>query len=229
MSVLLSLVEESYFEVWLEISQRNPVRFWYGDTESVWMFFIAFKEAFCNTYKEWLFLVSYLSYSYISENANGQAGSLYSFHNFKHLCLKSHSVYYDVYSFHCLLTLHTVKSHSEVKKKSLWTCHLSCCLEHVENFDFPGSILKWIMFVYVFLIVNELSSLMEDGRYQVLLAKIYSKMEKIDEAITSLQQVKWRQKETLWKLVTSSFLFLVLLLSWFLIIIILWIRKKHTW
>jgi len=46
------------------------------------------------------------------------------------------------------------------------------------------------MFVYVFLIVNELSSLMEDGRYQVLLAKIYSKMEKIDEAITSLQQVK---------------------------------------
>lgn len=116
MSVLLSLVEESYFEVWLEISQRNPVRFWYGDTESVWMFFIAFKEAFCNAYKEWLFLVSYLSYSYISENANGQAGSLYSFHNFKHLCLKSHSVYYDVYSLHCLLTLHTVKSHSEVKK-----------------------------------------------------------------------------------------------------------------
>ncbi|XP_074729407.1 tetratricopeptide repeat protein 21B isoform X2 [Strix uralensis] len=36
--------------------------------------------------------------------------------------------------------------------------------------------------------VNELSSLMEDGRYQVLLAKIYSKMEKIDEAIVSLQQ-----------------------------------------
>ncbi|XP_064019914.1 tetratricopeptide repeat protein 21B isoform X2 [Pogoniulus pusillus] len=36
--------------------------------------------------------------------------------------------------------------------------------------------------------VNELSSLMEDGRYRVLLAKIYSKMEKIDEAIVSLQQ-----------------------------------------
>ncbi|XP_051479134.1 tetratricopeptide repeat protein 21B isoform X2 [Apus apus] len=36
--------------------------------------------------------------------------------------------------------------------------------------------------------VNELSSLMEDGRYQVLLAKIYSKMEKINEAIGSLQQ-----------------------------------------
>ncbi|XP_041896700.1 tetratricopeptide repeat protein 21B isoform X3 [Corvus kubaryi] len=36
--------------------------------------------------------------------------------------------------------------------------------------------------------VNELSSLMEDVRYQVLLAKIYSKMEKIDRAIVSLQQ-----------------------------------------
>ncbi|XP_030344690.1 tetratricopeptide repeat protein 21B isoform X2 [Strigops habroptila] len=36
--------------------------------------------------------------------------------------------------------------------------------------------------------VNELSSLVEDVRYQVLLAKIYSKMEKIDEAIVSLQQ-----------------------------------------
>uniref|UniRef100_A0A663ESB3 Tetratricopeptide repeat protein 21B n=1 Tax=Aquila chrysaetos chrysaetos TaxID=223781 RepID=A0A663ESB3_AQUCH len=42
--------------------------------------------------------------------------------------------------------------------------------------------------------VNELSSLMEDGRYQVLLAKIYSKMEKIDEAIVSLQQVKAKTK-----------------------------------
>lgn len=36
---------------------------------------------------------------------------------------------------------------------------------------------------------------MEDGRYQVLLAKIYSKMEKIDEAIVSLQQVN-RKRET---------------------------------
>lgn len=53
------------------------------------------------------------------------------------------------------------------------------------------------MFVYVFLIVNELSSLMEDARYHVLLAKIYSKMEKVDEAITSLLQVKGRRKETL--------------------------------
>ena len=35
---------------------------------------------------------------------------------------------------------------------------------------------------------------MEDGRYQVLLAKIYSKMEKIDEAIVSLQQVKGKTK-----------------------------------
>lgn len=67
---------------------------------------------------EWLFLVSYLSYSYISEIANGQAGGLYSFHDFKHLCLKSLSVYYDVYSFRCLLTLHTQSNHC-VKKKSL--------------------------------------------------------------------------------------------------------------
>lgn len=40
------------------------------------------------------------------------------------------------------------------------------------------------------LTVNELSSMMEDGRYQLLLAKIYSKMEKTDETIASLQQVK---------------------------------------
>ncbi|XP_040560144.1 tetratricopeptide repeat protein 21B isoform X2 [Gallus gallus] len=45
--------------------------------------------------------------------------------------------------------------------------------------------------------VNELSSLMEDGRYQVLLAKIYSKMEKIDEAITSLQQARELQARVL--------------------------------
>uniref|UniRef100_A0A669QPC0 Tetratricopeptide repeat protein 21B n=1 Tax=Phasianus colchicus TaxID=9054 RepID=A0A669QPC0_PHACC len=45
--------------------------------------------------------------------------------------------------------------------------------------------------------VNELSSLMEDGRYQVLLAKIYSKMDKIDEAITSLQQARELQARVL--------------------------------
>lgn len=44
------------------------------------------------------------------------------------------------------------------------------------------------------LAVNELSSLVEDVRYRVLLAKIYSKMEKIDEAILSLQQVKGKTK-----------------------------------
>ncbi|KAM7154071.1 tetratricopeptide repeat protein 21B isoform 6-T6 [Macrochelys suwanniensis] len=45
--------------------------------------------------------------------------------------------------------------------------------------------------------VNELSSLMEDGRYQVLLAKIYSKMEKTDEAIVSLQQARELQARVL--------------------------------
>ncbi|XP_053925201.1 tetratricopeptide repeat protein 21B isoform X2 [Cuculus canorus] len=45
--------------------------------------------------------------------------------------------------------------------------------------------------------VNELTSLMEDGRYQVLLAKIYSKMEKIDEAIVSLQQAQELQARVL--------------------------------
>ncbi|NXL43527.1 TT21B protein, partial [Podilymbus podiceps] len=45
--------------------------------------------------------------------------------------------------------------------------------------------------------VNELSSLMEDGRYQVLLAKIYSKMEKIDEAVVSLQQARELQTRVL--------------------------------
>lgn len=39
-------------------------------------------------------------------------------------------------------------------------------------------------------IVNELSAVMEDGRLQVLLAKVYSKMERPGDAITSLQQVK---------------------------------------
>ncbi|KAF4796860.1 tetratricopeptide repeat domain 21B [Turdus rufiventris] len=45
--------------------------------------------------------------------------------------------------------------------------------------------------------VNELSSLMEDVRYQVLLAKIYSKMEKIDRAIVSLQQARELQGRVL--------------------------------
>lgn len=37
--------------------------------------------------------------------------------------------------------------------------------------------------------MNELSALMEDGRSQVLLAKVYSKMERLGDAVTSLQQV----------------------------------------
>ncbi|XP_023385479.1 tetratricopeptide repeat protein 21B isoform X3 [Pteropus alecto] len=37
--------------------------------------------------------------------------------------------------------------------------------------------------------VNELSALMEDGRSQVLLAKVYSKMERLGDAVTSLQQI----------------------------------------
>ncbi|XP_038607045.1 tetratricopeptide repeat protein 21B [Tachyglossus aculeatus] len=45
--------------------------------------------------------------------------------------------------------------------------------------------------------VNDLSALMEDGRYQVLLAKIYSKMEKADEAITSLQKARDLQARVL--------------------------------
>nr|XP_047917295.1 tetratricopeptide repeat protein 21B isoform X2 [Anser cygnoides] len=45
--------------------------------------------------------------------------------------------------------------------------------------------------------VNELSSMMEDGRYQVLLAKIYSKMEKTDETIASLQQARELQARIL--------------------------------
>lgn len=36
---------------------------------------------------------------------------------------------------------------------------------------------------------------MEDARYQVLLAKIYSKMKKIDEAVVSLQQVKGKTED----------------------------------
>ncbi|NXA46707.1 TT21B protein, partial [Nothocercus julius] len=45
--------------------------------------------------------------------------------------------------------------------------------------------------------VNELSYLMEDGRYQTLLAKIYNKMEKNDEAIVSLQQARELQARVL--------------------------------
>ncbi|XP_074159318.1 tetratricopeptide repeat protein 21B [Sminthopsis crassicaudata] len=45
--------------------------------------------------------------------------------------------------------------------------------------------------------VNELSTLIEDGRYQVLLAKVYSKMEKPDEAIIALQQARELQARVL--------------------------------
>ncbi|XP_069472384.1 tetratricopeptide repeat protein 21B [Ambystoma mexicanum] len=45
--------------------------------------------------------------------------------------------------------------------------------------------------------VNELSALIDDGRYQVLLAKIYSKMEKTDEAILSLQRARELQARVL--------------------------------
>ncbi|XP_029790318.1 tetratricopeptide repeat protein 21B isoform X2 [Suricata suricatta] len=45
--------------------------------------------------------------------------------------------------------------------------------------------------------VNELSALMEDGRSHVLLAKIYSKMERPDDAITSLQQARELQARIL--------------------------------
>ncbi|XP_012616626.2 tetratricopeptide repeat protein 21B isoform X1 [Microcebus murinus] len=45
--------------------------------------------------------------------------------------------------------------------------------------------------------VNELSALMEDGRSQVLLAKVYSKMEKPGDAVTSLQQARELQARVL--------------------------------
>lgn len=47
-------------------------------------------------------------------------------------------------------------------------------------------------------LVNELSALMEDGRSHVLLAKVYSKMERPGDAITSLQQVNGLVCECLW-------------------------------
>ncbi|KAM4698341.1 tetratricopeptide repeat protein 21B isoform 1-T1 [Rhinophrynus dorsalis] len=45
--------------------------------------------------------------------------------------------------------------------------------------------------------VNELSSLMDDSRYHVLLAKIYSKMEKTEDAIVSLQRARELQARVL--------------------------------
>ncbi|KAM4859500.1 tetratricopeptide repeat protein 21B [Thomomys bottae] len=45
--------------------------------------------------------------------------------------------------------------------------------------------------------VNELSALMEDGRSQVLLAKVYSKMERPGEAVISLQQARELQARVL--------------------------------
>ncbi|KAM6178880.1 tetratricopeptide repeat protein 21B [Rhynchocyon petersi] len=45
--------------------------------------------------------------------------------------------------------------------------------------------------------VQELSALMEDGRSQVLLAKVYSKMERTGDAITSLQQAREIQSRVL--------------------------------
>ncbi|OCT63545.1 hypothetical protein XELAEV_18044641mg [Xenopus laevis] len=45
--------------------------------------------------------------------------------------------------------------------------------------------------------VNELSSLVDDSRYHVLLAKIYSKMEKIDQSIVSLQRARELQARVL--------------------------------
>ncbi|XP_007539386.1 tetratricopeptide repeat protein 21B isoform X1 [Erinaceus europaeus] len=45
--------------------------------------------------------------------------------------------------------------------------------------------------------VNELSALIEDGRSQVLLAKVYSKMERPGDAITSLQQAREIQARVL--------------------------------
>ncbi|XP_077010168.1 tetratricopeptide repeat protein 21B isoform X2 [Tamandua tetradactyla] len=45
--------------------------------------------------------------------------------------------------------------------------------------------------------VNELSALMEDGRSQVLLAKVYSKMERSEDAVTSLKQARELQARVL--------------------------------
>uniref|UniRef100_A0A8C2PD40 Tetratricopeptide repeat protein 21B n=1 Tax=Capra hircus TaxID=9925 RepID=A0A8C2PD40_CAPHI len=45
--------------------------------------------------------------------------------------------------------------------------------------------------------VNELSALMEDGRFQVLLAKVYSKVDRPDDAVTSLQQARELQARVL--------------------------------
>ncbi|XP_062825281.1 tetratricopeptide repeat protein 21B isoform X1 [Anolis carolinensis] len=44
---------------------------------------------------------------------------------------------------------------------------------------------------------NDLSSLMDDVRYQILLAKVYSKMERIEDAVVSLQQARDLQAKVL--------------------------------
>ncbi|XP_077175955.1 tetratricopeptide repeat protein 21B [Paroedura picta] len=52
--------------------------------------------------------------------------------------------------------------------------------------------------------VNDLSSLMEDTRYQVLLAKIYSKMDRTEDAMISLQQARELQARVLKRIQTEQ-------------------------
>lgn len=68
--------------------------------------------------------------------------------------------------------------------------------------------------------------MMEDGRYQLLLAKIYSKMEKTDETIASLQQVKGENPMKACNILI--FIPCFTFLTWFLTIF-LWMRKMDTW
>ncbi|OXB69269.1 hypothetical protein ASZ78_011389 [Callipepla squamata] len=99
-----------------------------------------------------------------------------------------------------------IKTHNYSKAISYYEAALKSGQQNFLRYDLAELLMKLKQYEKAELVlqqaldheyVNELSSLMEDGRYQVLLAKIYSKMEKIDEAITSLQQARELQARVL--------------------------------
>ncbi|NXO03695.1 TT21B protein, partial [Rhinopomastus cyanomelas] len=99
-----------------------------------------------------------------------------------------------------------IKAHDYAKAISYYETALSSCLQNYLGYYLAELLMKLKQYEKAERLlqqaldhdpVNELSSLMEDVRYRVLLAKIYSKMAKTDEAIVSLQQARELQARVL--------------------------------
>uniref|UniRef100_A0A669Q528 Tetratricopeptide repeat protein 21B n=1 Tax=Phasianus colchicus TaxID=9054 RepID=A0A669Q528_PHACC len=90
-----------------------------------------------------------------------------------------------------------IKTHNYSKAISYYEAALKSGQQNFLCYDLAELLMKLKQYEKAEVVLQKALDHEYDGRYQVLLAKIYSKMDKIDEAITSLQQARELQARVL--------------------------------